>query len=139
MIILDTNVISGACRRQPEERIVRWLDAQEPGTLYICTMSLAEVFSGIAQMPQGQRREKLREATLHLFEELFDDDHILPFDAAAADAYATMQAKAKAQGTPIGVADGIIAATAISRGFAVASGDVQPFKAAGVELVNPWE
>ena len=139
MIILDTNIISGACRRQPEERIIRWLDAQAPDTLYICTMSLAEIFSGIAQMPQGRRREKLREDTLHLLMELFDGERILTFDEAAAAAYATMQAKAKAQGTPIGVADGIIAATAISRGFAVASGDVQPFKAAGLEVINPWE
>lgn len=138
MIVVDTNVISGACRMQPVASILAWLDGQAPDSLYISTMSLAEVLTGIAQMPAGRRREKLREDTLRLLQELFAG-RILAFDEAAALAYSKMQALARKNGTPIGVADGIIAATAISRGFAVASGDVQPFRAAGLRVINPWK
>jgi toxin FitB len=37
------------------------------------------------------------------------------------------------------VADGQIAAVAAVHGFAVATRDTQPFEAAGVEVLNPWE
>jgi predicted nucleic acid-binding protein len=37
------------------------------------------------------------------------------------------------------VADGQIAAIAKVYGFAVATRDVAPFRAAGVAVINPWE
>ncbi|ARW12130.1 VapC ribonuclease (plasmid) [Acetobacter ascendens] len=47
--------------------------------------------------------------------------------------------RARCEGRAIGKADGYIAATAASRGYAVASRDVSPFEAADVRVLNPWE
>ncbi len=54
-------------------------------------------------------------------------------------AYARIRAKAKADGSAIGIADGFIAAIAAHYGFAVATRDNSPFKAAGITVINPWE
>jgi predicted nucleic acid-binding protein len=35
--------------------------------------------------------------------------------------------------------DGYIVAISAAHGYAVATRDTAPFKAAGVEVVNPWE
>ena len=36
------------------------------------------------------------------------------------------------------IPDGFIAAIAAARGFAVATRDIAPYEAAGLEVINPW-
>jgi predicted nucleic acid-binding protein len=69
----------------------------------------------------------------------FSTERVLPFDLDAAQVYAALMADAKAAGRAIGKADGYIAATTFARGFSMATRDVAPFKAAGVNVINPWQ
>jgi hypothetical protein len=64
---------------------------------------------------------------------------VLPFDLDASNAYATLMARARADGKVIGRADAYIAATAASRNMKVATRDVSGFQAAGLDVLNPWE
>jgi len=54
----------------------------------------------------------------------------IPFDDAAARAYADIVQRAQAAGTPVALADGLIAAIAAARGFIVATRDEASFRAA---------
>jgi hypothetical protein len=65
------------------------------------------------------------------------DRRVLPFDLDASQAYATLMAGDRAAGKAIDNAGGYIAAIAAALGFAVATRDVGPFRAAGVAVVNP--
>ena len=62
----------------------------------------------------------------------------LDFDFRAAEAHARITERALASGKPLPVADAFIAAIAAVHGFAVATRDVAPFEAAGVEVINPF-
>jgi hypothetical protein len=107
-------------------------------TLFVTAINLAELMSGIAMLPAGKRRDALRGAL-----ERFLADRIvtpiLAFDREAAMAYADIAAHAKARRYTLPVADAQIAAIAKVHGFAVATRDVGPFRAAGVDVINPWE
>ena len=138
MIVIDTNVISEPFKRRREQAVIDWLDRQAPATLYLAAMSLAEVLTGLAIMPQGRSRQQLQDGMQRLLHEKFAD-RILPFDEAAACAYAHIQANAKASGRHVGVADDVIAAIAMSKGFAVATRDAQPYLAAGLQVIDPWQ
>lgn len=138
MIVLDTNVVSEPLRPEPDPRVLAWLDAQDPRTLYLSTVSLAELLVGTAYLPPGRRRSKLEEDLARALAQLFGD-RLLPFDVASATAFAPMMARARAQGVQVGMADGEIAATAATRGFTVATRDVEPFRATGVTVIDPWE
>jgi len=46
---------------------------------------------------------------------------------------------ARANGYAISVADGQIAAIAVSRNLKIASRDEAPFRAAGLAVINPWQ
>lgn len=56
MIILDTNVLSEALRPAPADAVLRWLDEQDPRTLFLTAVSLAELLVGAAYLPAGRRR-----------------------------------------------------------------------------------
>jgi predicted nucleic acid-binding protein len=137
MILLDTNVISEALKISGNENVLAWMDAQMIETLYLSTISLAEIRFGIAALPDGKRRESLHAIFEKKVLPVFAS-RILSFDDPASQSYATLRSKARAAGQAIAPADGFIAAIAANRGFAVATRDTSPFDAAGIKVINPW-
>jgi len=138
MVILDTNVISEPLKPEGDPAVLNWLDLQEIDTLYLTTITVAELRFGIAALPPGNRKRRFEEAFEHRILSLFED-RILPFDMADTVAYARIRAKAKTSGKAIATADGFIAAIAAQHGFAVATRDTSPFEAAGIPVINPWK
>jgi hypothetical protein len=138
MIVLDTNVISEPLKPRADPRVIRWLDAQEPETLYLTATTLSEVLIGIALLPAGKRKRGMELAMQTLLTKLFAG-RFLSFDREAAIAFALLGSRAAAKGYSISVADCQIAAIAAVRGFTVATRDTAPFLAAGVPIINPWE
>ena len=138
MILLDTNVISEPLKPGGDKAVMDWLDAQAMETLYLSTISLAELRFGIAAMPDGKRKNmlqlKLEESILPLFA-----GRILPFDDAASQVYARISSSALMRGLAIAATDGFIAAIAATHTFAVATRDTTPFEAAGLQVINPWK
>ena len=59
MILLDTNIISEALKPSGDPAVLAWFDAQAVETLYLSTITLAELRFGIAAMPNGRRKEIL--------------------------------------------------------------------------------
>lgn len=136
MIVLDTNVVSEAMKPEPHPAVMAWLNAQAAPTLYLSSVTLAELLFGIAALPAGRRKDLLSQALeglLRLFR-----DRVLPFDTDAARHYAELAVTARAGGRGFPTPDGYIAAIAASRGFLVASRDTAPYEAARVSVINPW-
>lgn len=138
MIILDTNVVSEPTKPEADPVVSEWLRRQAPETLYLTAINLAELLGGIALMPAGRRKNNLRTAVAGLLDRFFGP-RILPFDIDAARAFAFQIGAMRATGRQIGWADGQIAAIATVHGYTVATRDTEPFEAAGVPVINPWE
>jgi predicted nucleic acid-binding protein len=136
MILLDTNVISEAMKPAPERSVRDWLDAQAAETLFLSSVTIAELSFGIAALPKGRRKDNLSAALAGLLA-LFAA-RVLPFDTAAAQRYGELAAKARIAGRGFPTPDGYIAAIAATQGFVVASRDASAFAAAGLKVINPW-
>ncbi|MEX3581907.1 MAG: type II toxin-antitoxin system VapC family toxin [Burkholderia sp.] len=137
MIVLDTNVVSEAMKPEPDAAVRAWLNEQATETLYLSSVTLAELLFGIGALPAGKRKNMLARALDGLLD-LFDG-RVLPFDTDAARHYAELAVTAKNGGRGFPTPDGYIAAIAASRGFMVASRDTSPFESGGVQVINPWE
>jgi predicted nucleic acid-binding protein len=137
VILLDTNVVSEPMRPKPDRNVLAWLDAQAVESLYLSTVSLAEILLGIESLPAGKRRKALAAALGEQITALFTE-RIVAFDLGAAERYGKIVVRARRHGHPIAVADAQIAAIAASRQFSVATRDEAPFQAAGVPIINPW-
>lgn len=137
MILLDTNVISEPLRAAGDANVLAWIDAQIIETLYLSTISLAELRFGIAVLPEGKRKDTLHFSLEQRVLPLFSG-RILAFDDPASQSYATLRTRARVAGQAIAPADGFIAAIAATHGFAVATRDTSPFEAAGLTVINPW-
>jgi len=137
MIVLDTNVISELMRDAPHPAVLAWVDEQAAASLFVTAVTEAEIRLGIALLPAGKRRDGIAEAADRAFAALFGG-RVLPFDSAAARAFATIAANRRASGRPISQFDCQIAAIASSRGSLIATRNVRDFEGCGVEMVDPW-
>jgi predicted nucleic acid-binding protein len=137
VIVLDTNVLSEAMRPVPDPGVLGWLNSQSPETLYLSSVTLAELLFGIGALPDGVRKGRLAQALDGLVA-LFAG-RVLAFDQDAARRYADMAVAARQAGRPLPTADGYIAATAAAHSFAVATRNTRDFQGTGVELIDPWQ
>lgn len=137
MIVLDTNVLSELMRPAPEARVVAWIGRQPPASLFTTTVTQAEILYGVGLLPNGRRKRELEAAVSGLFDEDLAA-RILPFDAAAARAFAAIAVARRQAGEPISQFDAQIAAICRSRDAVLATRDDDDFMGCGIEVRNPW-
>jgi predicted nucleic acid-binding protein len=137
MIVLDTNVISELLRPAPAKQVEAWLSAQNGATVYFTAVGEAELRHGVAILSAGRRRTALSKAIEGILEEDFRD-RILPFDRAAASAYAAIAAGRRAAGRPISQFDCQIAAITRAHEAAVATRNTGDYEGCGIEVIDPW-
>jgi predicted nucleic acid-binding protein len=135
--ILDTNVVSEPMRPSPSASVLTWWSQQQPGALFITTVTVAEILYGIELLPQGKRRDALLAGAERMFGKVLAG-RILPFDEDAARAFPGVAARRRGQGRPIADLDAQIAAIANARGAILATRNTADFEGCGVRLVNPW-
>ena len=137
MIIIDTNVISELLRPTPEPAVEVWLGEQDGLSIYLTAISEAELRYGVAIMTS----RKLRDGLSNVIDHILRDDmagRILPFDSAAARAYADIADTRRSAGKQISQADCQIAAIARAHNAPVATRNTPDFEDCGIDLINPW-
>jgi len=137
VIILDTNVISEVMRPTPNAAVAEWLRGRPLGELATTTVTVAETRYGLARLAPGRRRADLEAKFANFLGRGFAN-RIFSFDALAAEAYGELVAARERAGRRLDGFDGLIAAIARSRGFALATRDVEDFADCGIEVFAPW-
>jgi predicted nucleic acid-binding protein len=138
VIVLDTNVLSALMKTAPDPAVVQWLDRQPAESMWITSITVFEIRTGIDLLAKGRRRSQLDE----MFSDLLAYDlegRVQAFDQSAAEAAGTIAAARQRQGRPVEFRDVQIAGIAASRHATVATRNVRHFEGTGVELLNPWD
>ncbi len=138
MIVLDTNVVSELLRPFPETRVLEWVNQQPGPSLFLSSITVAELRTGVAYLAEGARKRALSDALETSLLPLFSG-RILNFDFEATPAFARISQHAKSLGRPMAFADTAIAAIAFHKSFAVATRNVTDFERSLVEAINPWQ
>ena len=137
MILLDTNVISELMRSEPAQMVLDWFGKHDAADLFISAITEAELRTGVAILPEGQRRDRLQLAIDAMIDQDFQG-RVLPFDSPSAKAYAEIAAQRRAAGRPVAEADCQIAAIARATDAPIATRNVKDFDGCGVRVINPW-
>ena len=131
--LLDTDVLSASRRPARAVAVAAWLKSKPEEDLYLSVVTLGEIERGIALQTRRQPEfaAELRawiDRTVRLFA-----DRLLPFGPEEARIWGRLSAKLGHDG-----ADLQIAATALTHGAVVVTGNVSDFEPAGVEIENPF-
>ena len=140
MYLVDTNVISQAAptHKLDAAALVDWMDAHS-NDLFVSAITIAEIEAGIAKLRrEGSRRKAASlgewlEVVLHLYSE-----RVLGVGVSVARVLGPLSDRARAIGKPPGLADLIIAATAIEHGLTILTRNVKHFTPLGVKVHDPF-
>jgi toxin FitB len=135
--LLDTNCISELIRTEPEPRVVQWFEEVDERLLFLSVLTLGEIRKGIAGLVVGKQRTKL-EIWLELELKARFNNRVLAIDTEIAERWGVLSASAKAQGKPLSVIDGLLAATALHHQLAIVTRNVSGFAQSEVAVVCPW-
>ena len=135
--LLDTNVVSELIKPHPDHNVLRWVEETDESILFLSVLTLGEIRNGIASLHSGRRRGRL-ESWLQVDLRSRFQDRILPIHEAIADRWGAISAIAAAQGKPVPVIDGLLAATAFHHNLTLVTRNGSDVAATGVPTLNPW-
>lgn len=137
MIVLDTNVLSALMQREPDEKVITWLDAQPADSIWTTSVTVFEIRFGLSIMSLGRRRKKLDESFARAMAEDFEG-RVVGFDETAAEAAAAIAAAQRRAGRTVEIRDVQIAGIVAARRARLATRNIRHFADLGIELVDPW-
>lgn len=133
MYLLDTNVVSELRRNKPHGAVVAWIQSIDEKDLYLSSVTLAEIQSGI-EITRDQDRERAIELEKWL-DAVAATYNILDLDANAFRTWAKLMHKK----SDTLYEDAMIAAIAKVNKLIVVTRNITDFESFDVQLLNPFE
>lgn len=131
MILLDTNALSEPLKKRPHAAFLARLAAEPADSLATSAVCVFELRHGALRGPDARWERIAREVLPRVT--------VLPVDSDTAIRAAEVLAALQARGTPIGLEDLLIGATALVRGCTVVSRNVRHLsRVPGLRVVDWW-
>ncbi|BAZ88130.1 type II toxin-antitoxin system VapC family toxin [Dolichospermum compactum] len=142
--LLDTCLISELVAKQPNQKVLDWVDAQIPETLYLSVITIGEIAKGICKLTASKRKESL---TTWLNETLPNrfEYRILTIDVSTMVLWGNLIGQLEQNGRPLPAMDSLIAAMpsasvaiALQHSLSLVTRNEKDFAGTGVVIVNSW-
>ena len=131
--LLDTNVLSETRKRDADEKVIAFLQATDPSTLYISVLTLGEMRKGVEQKRRTDAEAAERIAQWVDGLELGFAERILGIGAATARLWGEWSAQ-----RPRPVVDTLLAATAVVHGLTFVTRNTSDVRDIELKLLNPF-
>jgi toxin FitB len=135
--LLDTCFFSELIKPSPNPSVARWVAEQQAHTLFVSSITLAELERGVVRLASSRRKDELTRWLEQLKQDF--EERILPFSRGEAETWAAVTTTCERQGRPLSALDSLIAATALANQCSLVTRNVRDFEATGVELICPWQ
>jgi predicted nucleic acid-binding protein len=135
--LLDTNVLSELRRPRPEPKVIAFVSAQPLDSLYISSVTLAEIRFGIELVTEASRRAELIDWLTHKVRPMFEQ-RVLSVSEDIMLKWRLLMEDGRKVGHTFSQPDLILAATALEHGLTLVSRDTNDYEKARVPVLNPW-
>ncbi len=137
--LLDTCVISEYIKKQPNNKLIDWLDEQPETSLFISILTIGELKKGVIKIKNTNlnRYNKLSQWIIQI--ETRFQDRILPLNQNVINIWAKMCGENEAKGKKLPVMDSLIASTAIEFDLIIVTRNIDDFDSLSVKTFNPWD
>jgi len=135
--LLDTNVLSELRRPRPERKVIAFIAAQPLDSLYISSVTLAEIRFGIELAADAARRGVLNDWLTHVVRPMFEQRTLMVTEDIMFR-WRLLIDYGRKSGHTFSQPDLIIAATALEHGLTLVSRNTRDYQKARVTVLNPW-
>ena len=135
--LLDTCLISELVAKQPNQKVLDWVDAQFPETLYLSVITIGEIAKGICKLTPSKRKESLSTWLNETLPNRFEN-RILTLDVSTMVLWGNLIGQLEQNGRPLPAMDSLIAAIALQHSLSLVTRNEKDFAGTGVAIINPW-
>ncbi|HEY0461345.1 MAG TPA: type II toxin-antitoxin system VapC family toxin [Pyrinomonadaceae bacterium] len=135
--LLDTNVISEPKQKQPNERVLEWLDAQDEAKLFLSVLTIGEIKKGLTRLDSGKKKTAL-ENWLEKLRNRFSR-RILSMSEKTFLVWGKIYGEFEQRGIRRPAFDSLLEATALEHDLILVTRNVKNFQNSQVTILNPWE
>ena len=135
--LLDTNVISELRRPRPEPLVLAFIAAQAFETLFVSSVTFAEIRFGIERLADPGRRADINDWLAHTLRPMFRQ-RVLEVSEDVMLKWRLLMEEGRRVGHTFAQPDLIIGATALEHGLTLVTRDTADFAKARVDVLNPW-
>ena len=133
--LVDTDVLSQLAKRQPERKVVIWLEEQR-SKLYTSSIVIAQVSYWI-RTKTGAQRHQLQSWLSGVLDAM--PGRVLGFNVSTAICWAELWTELERKGQRMPIEDSYIAATAIRHNLTIVTGNDRDFVRPGLKVFNPFK
>lgn len=137
-VLLDTCVISELVSKQPNSKVVEFVDSLDPEDVYLSVITIGEIVKGIEKLSKSRRKTDLHnwlnDDLLIRFE-----GNILELDTETLIEWGALTSHLESAGRTMPAIDSLIAATALAKKMTLVTRNVSDFEETKVEIANPWK
>ena len=126
--LFDTDAISELLKKAPLPTYTLWVSGLSRQDQFTSSVVIAEMFAGAYLLAADGRMEAAERHLQHLRERVIPSVTILSFDLQVSETYGRIRALLQREGTPLADMDLQIAATAISHGLTLVTGNLAHFE-----------
>jgi predicted nucleic acid-binding protein len=132
--LLDTSVISELRKGERcHAGVLRWMDAVDDDELFLSVLTVGEIRRGIEML---RKRDPGAARSLERWLRELQHEYsarILGIDREVAEAWGRLSPQ-----RPLGVVDGLLAATSLHHGMTLVTRNVRDFTRAGIDVLDPF-
>jgi toxin FitB len=137
-LLLDTNILSELRRPRPEPKVVAFVSAQSLESLFVSSVTFAEIRFGIELLEDIHKRAAFNDWLNLQLRPMFES-RVLPVSEDVMFKWRLLVEEGRKTGHTFSQPDLIIAATALHHGLAIVSRDTGGYAKTGATLINPWQ
>jgi predicted nucleic acid-binding protein len=135
--LLDTNVLSELRRKHPDKKVVAFVASQPLDSLYVSSVTFAEIRFGIELATDPAKRADLLHWLNHKLRPMFVQ-RVLDVSEDVMLTWRLMVEQGRKSGHTHSQPDLIIAAIARQHGLVVVTRDTSEYRRAKVAVFDPW-
>jgi len=136
--LLDTCVISELVSKQPNPKVIEFVDSLDPEDVYLSVITIGEIVKGIKKLSKSRRKTDLqtwlKDDLLVRFE-----GNVVALDTDVLIEWGALTARLESAGKTMPAIDSLIAATALAKKMILVTRNVSDFAETTVDILNPWE
>lgn len=131
--LLDTNVVFETRKKAPHPGVLAWLTSTPESGLFLSVLVVGEIRNGIERL--ARRNPAQAGALEQWLKQLVAayEDRIVPVTTEVAEMWGRLNTP-----NPVPVVDGLLAATALVRGWTLVTRNTADIASTGVQLLNPF-
>ena len=136
--LLDTCLVSELIKKEPNPKVVTWLDSRDEESLFLSVLTMGELQKGVSKLPDNDRKETLQNWIENDLTERFAG-RILDVNLGISLVWGRLLGANELEGVSLPVMDSLIAATAIANGMTVVTRNVKDMGRCTSKVLNPWD